>query len=181
MSTKNLVPCLWRYPDFKVNRRFLTEEEMWMDYIIPDGYDDKGRPFVLPTNSTINWGLKEITPIYDCLHDDIENGQDYKHYHQDTRWDLLDEQLLNFKIVHNIRPIPKDYLGIIHLKLNKIHELEQYPTPNNMIPNYSQVKLNCLKCPHRGYDLSNVKPDELGIIICPLHGTKIRAKSKKVV
>lgn len=28
------------------------------------------------------------------------------------------------------------------------------------------------KCPHRGYDISQVSPDKNGIITCPLHGLK---------
>ena len=47
----------------------------------------------------------------------------------------------------------------------------------------SKLKHKCIhkgKCPHRGYDLSNVDPID-NQIHCPLHGLIFDAETKKII
>lgn len=50
---------------------------------------------------------------------------------------------------------------------------------------HDAFKGTCLKngkiCPHKGYDVSQVKPDKNGNIVCPLHGLSFNIKTGKNV
>lgn len=171
------VLCLWRDANrHPTKRRFLTEEEMWMDLIIPEGYDDTGRPFFI---EPVPYKL-EIVPIYDCEHDDKESGQDYKHYHRDYRYKVPEELLGRYKVGSDPRPQLKDYEGILMLNLELVSAYDYSYTSNSMIPSYTGMKLNCKTCPHRGFNLENTKAVN-GIIKCPLHGTKIDEETLIVI
>jgi len=74
--------------------------------------------------------------------------------------------------------------------LYKIREEHTSRTPVQLI-RQSKLKHNCIhkgKCPHRGFDLSNVTPtlegigrDAIEVITCPLHSLKFNATTKQLI
>lgn len=108
---------------------------------------------------------KTIIPLIDHPHSDIENGQDKVHYHINTKY--IDKTVFDLRIslpLNNNQKLEYRYL-------KKVRDNEVVKTPVKLISK-SKLKHKCIhkgKCPHRGYDLSNEKPNEKGIITCPLH------------
>lgn len=88
-----------------------------------------------------------------------------------------------FYFVDKIRPeIDKDG-RLEYLELPVINEHFSGITPVGAITNV-KLKHKCIhkgKCPHRGYDLSQVNPDRDGKITCPLHGLQFDALTKKLL
>lgn len=137
-----------------------------------------------------NFIEKYIFPIINHLHSDRENGQDYKHYHVDYRFvDLKkDENYLIAKKRHKhhlFAPHSRYDLRKEEIWYREDYKIEYYPlkcyrqefhgTAGDTTK--SKLKHRCIhkgKCPHRGYDLSQVVPVN-GIITCPLHGLKFYA------
>jgi len=123
--------------------------------------------------------FEKIMPLIDHPHNDVENGQKETHYHADVRFfDMsspdryVQELRISLPLASN-RRLEYRMLEMI----NKYH----YITPTNLITN-SKLKHKCIhkgKCPHRGYDLSNVEAFD-GEITCPLHGLKFDAETKKL-
>ncbi len=104
-----------------------------------------------------------ILPIYLNLHDDIESGQDYKHYHVDTRWNY------NYGFERN-RIIESDVKEIVYLDLELLKTEERFKTTPDLI--YKHIhNHSCknMKCVHKGFDLSNQLVIN-GKVTCPLHG-----------
>lgn len=114
-------------------------------------------------------------PVHNHPHNDIENGQPYAHYHIDTRF---------VERLSDLYPIRIDAKGAqleYHAK-QLLHETEYMPTGFGFIAS-SKLKHKCIhkgKCPHRGYNLSNIQPVN-GEIHCPLHGLRFDAKTKKLL
>ena len=133
-------------------------------------------------NKAINYELENIKPeepieeyvvVYDHPHSDRENGQNETHYHKDSRYQSTLED--HFRVVI---PLKENYY-FTYKYLEKIHKREHSPTQVNLIKN-SKLKHKCIykgKCPHRGFDLTEVKPDN-GTITCPLHGLKFNKQGK---
>lgn len=161
---KFLVPCL-------VKKELIQkdEEDLWLDL----------------TNTTTKTKLY-VLPIINHPHNDIENGQPEVHYHLDYRF-IKHKDDGNFPTIKNthslhvygneIRPTSSSGNLEYHL-LPVINESFKGITPVNLIKK-TKLKHKCIhkgKCPHRGYDLSQVKQDENGIITCPLHGLRFNKK-----
>jgi hypothetical protein len=67
--------------------------------------------------------------------------------------------------------------------LKKIRDDEKFKTGVSLISK-SKLKHKCIhkgKCPHRGFDLSNEKPDENEIITCPLHSLMFDTKDNNKI
>lgn len=140
-----------------------------------------GETYLVPTFVDLNSGHFEqgfhednkvtyITyPIYPHLHNDVENGQELPHYHVDMRFAPSGALWLT-----RIYPDQFNYVIEYHpWKMTNYHE--PFHTPVSMISK-SKLKHKCIykgKCPHRGYDLTLVKPNK-GVITCPLHGLKFK-------
>lgn len=119
-----------------------------------------------------------ITPVINHPHNDRENGQPTPHYHvdyrfvrhqADARFPTPVSHHSTHRYVENIRPLAPAVLEYILLPV--INETFAGITPAGLISK-SKLKHNCIykgKCPHRGYDLSQVAPID-GVITCPLHG-----------
>lgn len=136
-----------------------------------------------------------ITPIIYHNHNDIENGQYHEHYHADYRFIKTGENgsPLTRHSVHkfgrhgsldlpNIRPQRGIHGQIKFIKLPVVNESFSQITHPVFIKN-SKLKHKCIykgKCPHRGYDLSQVKEIN-GEIICPLHGLRFDALNGKLI
>ena len=165
---KLLVPCL-------VKREVVLKDEqlLWLD-LTKNSSDTK----------------MYVLPIINHPHNDVENGQKETHYHLDYRF-LKHNSDSNFPSIKNkhslhvfgseIRPT-KDSGDLEYHLLPVINENFSGVTPVSLIKK-SKLKHKCIhkgKCPHRGYDLSQVKPDENGVKICPLHGLKFNKKGKVI-
>lgn len=132
-----------------------------------------------------------ITPVINHPHNDKENGQNEIHYHVDYRFvkhkaDAKFPKVVNkhskHYFVENIRPQKGLHGELEYFILPMINEEFTGITPVNLISK-SKLKHKCIhkgKCPHRGYDLSQVKAIE-GKITCPLHGLKFDAVSGLVL
>ncbi len=142
-----------------------------------------------------------LIPVYDHPHNDRENGQADIHYHIDTRFKVPNELLYKYKLAPNdiariydvvefLKYITK-FLGTTNVWTdNKIkhHKLvctslrESVMTPTKYISK-SKLKHQCIhrgKCPHRGYDLTQIPPID-GVITCPLHGLKFNSITKEII
>lgn len=162
MAEKERVLCLVRLVARDQDDN-LWDQDNWMD-----------------SDDSLMGKFKELlTPLIDHLHTDKENGQFEPHYHADTRYRRSDTSGL-------VRIYPHElgiYEFIAYRDVEKISEEWGAKTPTSFISK-SKLKHKCIhkgKCPHRGFDLTNVKPDENGEIVCPLHSLRFDAKTKKLL
>lgn len=156
-----LVTCIVR-EDFTQNN--YDEQELFMDL----------KPFKSHSKKLY------VTPVINLPHSDKENGQSEIHYHADFRFlkhnndgDFPSVKNKHSKYIfcENIRPKEKIDGVLKYFVLPVINENFKSITPVNMILK-SKLKHKCIhkgKCPHRGFDLSQVKSID-GKITCPLHG-----------
>ena len=133
----------------------------------------------------------EVFPVINNLHSDKENGQDYLHYHIDSRF--IKPDLPQYKKQNKL------YDGHVMTrqrrcnfeKGEKIPELQYIPLKCfdvnvrwSVAPTgNSKFKRNCCKnnkCLHRGYELSNER-EKNGIITCPLHGLSYRKETMELI
>ena len=151
-----------------------------------------GERYLVPCIVNSSKNLKtEVTPVINHPHNDKENGQEEVHYHVDYRFvkhknnDRFPTVINNhsrYRFVTDIRPVKQKDDYIMYFELPVINEEFTGITPVNLIAK-SKLKHKCIhkgKCPHRGYDLSQVKPMN-GRITCPLHGLEFDNKTKKVL
>lgn len=147
-----------------------------------------------------------ITPVYDCPHSDKDSGQDYVHYHADYRFIPHDTHPIGNRIV----AIPinderrRDFDTIVYLghSVNRFNDRPTLDGGENLVwrllpvvdPNgfYNPTKESLIskenikpkickgKCPHKGFDLSQVEAID-GVITCPLHGLRFDNKTKKLI
>lgn len=164
-----LVPCLVRIEVEEI----LDEQELWMDL-------------------TTSFKKKKlyVCPVINHPHNDMENGQKETHYHLDYRF-IKHNNKGDFprpKKTHSnhffgdkIRPT-NNYGKLYYFELPVINEYFSGITPVKLIEK-SKLKHKCIhkgKCPHRGYELSQVKPIN-GKITCPLHGLEFDEKTKTIL
>lgn len=128
-----------------------------------------------------------ITPVINHPHNDVENGQSEVHYHVDYRFvrhraDANFPTVVNRHSTHyfveNIRPQEGLDGDLEYFALPVVNDEFTGITPVKRIAN-SKLRHKCIhkgKCPHRGYDLSQVKAVD-GKITCPLHGLEFDAVS----
>lgn len=132
----------------------------------------KGEFYIVPCIIKDNM----ITPVLLPGHSDKENGQKEIHYHPDTRFiDHAGKYFANREDYNFYVSRPRPQVGIDgildYFVLPVFNEEMPDPTQVEFIKN-SKLKHKCIhkgKCPHRGYDLSQVEPKD-GVIKCPLHG-----------
>jgi Rieske [2Fe-2S] domain len=167
-----LVPCIVREDYTQIHH---DEQELYMDL----------KPFKSHSKKLY------VTPVINLPHSDKENGQSEIHYHADYRF-IKHNNDGNFPTVknkhskyifcENIRPKEKIDGLLKYFVLPVINEDFKAITPVNMISK-SNLKHKCIhkgKCPHRGYDLSQVKPIE-GKITCPLHGLEFSSVNGSIL
>lgn len=145
----------------------------------------KGEVFLVPCMYQNKNGYEYITPVINHPHNDVENGQRIVHYHADYRFLIYEyvDDLLYVKNQHskyifceNKRPVLHVDGEIVHILLPVINEDFAGITSPVHIKN-SKLKHDCVykgKCPHRGYDLSQVRAIN-DVITCPLHGLRFDA------
>lgn len=116
-------------------------------------------------------------PVIDHPHNDKENGQPDTHYHLDDRFAGPQEHLpegheLDF--YSRFYPEQNKHYRKVVLALRAQNPLVATRTATSLISN-SKFKHKCIhkgKCPHRGYDLTNVGISPDGTVTCPLHSLK---------
>jgi hypothetical protein len=132
-----------------------------------------------------------ITPVINHPHNDVENGQIETHYHVDYRfvkhkndspfpW-VVNKHSKHY-FVESLRPVKTLSHKLEYFALPMVNEDFTGITSPSFIAN-SKLKHKCIhkgKCPHRGYDLSQVKPKD-GVITCPLHGLQFNAETKQLL
>ena len=125
-----------------------------------------------------------ITPVWNHPHNDKENGQKEVHYHIDSRFFNEKSKFLskNYLMEDNFRPLLDKNSTLEYFVLPVLKEIEDRVTHTAYIKK-SNIKHKCIykgKCPHRGMDLSQVKPKD-GVIKCPLHGLTFHEKTGKLL
>lgn len=126
-----------------------------------------------------------IYPVINHPHSDKENGQNYIHYHVDYRFvKMKDGKPKKINANHVFAPQTRynKKAEIEYHELECIREENIFGTKVSQIQK-SKLKHNCIykgKCPHRGADLSQVKPIN-GVITCPLHGLKFNQITGKII
>lgn len=148
----------------------------------------KGELYLVPCIVKQEEQKEFITPIINHPHNDIENGQKEIHYHADFRFIKLDSNGFVKRahskhfFLHETRPVKYVHGELMYIILPVINENFEYITAPTVITK-SKLKHTCIykgKCPHRGYDLSQVKPIN-GIVRCPLHGLEFCEKTKQLL
>ncbi len=147
----------------------------------------KGQTYLVPCIVKEQDEILYITPVINHPHNDKENGQYEIHYHADYRF-VKHKNDANFPTVVNkhsrhyfvetIRPQEELHGKLEYFILQVVNEEFTGITPVNLISK-SKLKHTCIhkgKCPHRGYDLSQVK-EHNGKIKCPLHGLEFNTMS----
>jgi len=142
----------------------------------------QGQNYLVPCLVKTEDKMLYITPIINHPHTDTENGQDYIHYHVDYRFvkhqsngvfPFVINNHSQHHFVKDIRVQEKIHGELEYFVLPLINEDFAGITPVSFILN-SKLKHKCIhqgKCPHKGYDLSQVKAVD-GTITCPLHGLR---------
>lgn len=154
----------------------VEQDEMWMDDVMTTPYYH-----LHPKHTTIT----HYIPVLDYPHSDKENGQHLPHYHIDDRF--IGEQTTvpeNFKQDFHIRFYPNQEPNwkMEHLLL-KAHSTHVRTATSSKLISESKLAHNCIhkgKCPHRGYDLTNILPID-GVIKCPMHGLLFDARTKELI
>lgn len=143
----------------------------------------------------------------DFLHAHI----DYRFLTQKTRDHLIEKmeesnQILKINPIHSLpisvvwpldvaKPIQISDDRLEHipenswLKVQSRQYLGPFPEyPEHIVPwhralseAYADHTLVNAICPHQGTDLSGIEPDQEGVITCPLHGLKWRARTGRIV
>lgn len=125
--------------------------------------------------------LTIIVPLVNLLHNDKESGQEYYHYHSDARYDGPQPHLDHlFDGKYKVACQPS--------RINLDAEFKTFPLikyrdeigahTDVRLLNRDSIKCNHLiddKCPHKGYDMSEIKADKDGNKTC-LHGLKFNSK-----
>ncbi len=150
-----------------------------------------GEEFLVPCIVREEGDRMYITPVINHPHNDKENGQEEVHYHADYRfvkhdkfpaWPQVKREHSKHYFVEHIRPEENIHGKLEYFILPVINEEFDAVTPRALITN-TKLKHKCIhkgKCPHRGYDLSQVKAVD-GKIVCPLHGLEFDAESGKLL
>jgi hypothetical protein len=151
----------------------------------------KGANYLVPCIVKEEYGQTYITPVINHPHSDKENGQKEVHYHVDYRF-VKHKNDGNFpttinkhsthRYVHNKRPVKGRDGKLEYIVLPMVNEDFTGITPKEFIQK-TKLKHKCIhkgKCPHRGYNLSQVKAND-GKITCPLHGLQFDSESVKLI
>lgn len=145
----------------------------------------KGEKYLVPCVVREESDITFITPVLNHPHNDKENGQHSAHYHADFRF--VKHHELSVVNKH------KKYHFVEETRLNANNKIEYFILPvinedfdgitGVELISRSKLKHNCIykgKCPHRGYDLSQVSEKD-GKITCPLHGLEFDAVTKTIL
>ncbi len=153
----------------------------------------RGEYFSVPCITREENDFLYITPVINHPHSDKENGQQDEHYHADYRFvRTIGSTNTTFPSVIN-RHSKHYFLEEVRHRISSFTKPERFVlpvinekffgiTPVHHI-SHSKLKHKCIhkgKCPHRGYDLSQVKAI-YGKITCPLHGLQFDETSKKLI
>lgn len=155
--------------------------KMGETYLVPCyrfNYTEHKNEFQLSWLDVDNYQQTTIfIPVINHPHSDYENGQKYIHYHVDFRFTNGEYEIPCYTTEYL-------YYGHVLMRINKeftpvykpfkvINEHQRFITDEIFIQKSKFKK--CIKnnrCPHRGYDLSQVRQIN-GCITCPLHGLKL--------
>lgn len=136
----------------------------------------------------IHLGDDIFYPVIDHPHNDIENGQPQVHYHIDPRFmGVYREHKYSVDCRNPAMRIREDTIlqreyFMLMYNGSQMTNSGDGITPVRLISK-SKLKRKCIhkgKCPHRGYDLSQVEA-VAGIITCPLYGLQFNSDNLKLI
>ncbi len=136
-------------------------------------------------------------PVLEPAHTDAEllPGVNLPHWHIDwrfvseslfgrtVRWHARHGYVIAYGTVIFVVESPADFAGTnitmmrepvgrVAVMRRALPEFPHLPNTYKKIRGFHRPLDRCMRCPHRGIDLSNVAPDEHGVITCPGHGLK---------
>jgi hypothetical protein len=132
-------------------------------------------------------------PIFGGLHEDADIiGFQWQHWHIDWRfasnkfmerasykWEHRYDKSFFARVVRE-----RDLADGITIKRRKcLRQMPDFPSQVEWMLELEKeyrnhVLSDCLKCPHRGANLSAMVPDENGLVVCPMHGLRWNVKSR---
>lgn len=142
-------------------------------------------------------------PVWPIDHDDRDIGFPEQHYHVDWRFvsnkdircivkalyglkcpdgpieDMLQEIILLVIVIKDVIEGPEEWPQCCYR--TRLTWPYHHRAPEKLEIKLKGAKLKCNRCPHWGFDLSTVPPDENGIIQCPGHGLCFRADTGDIV
>lgn len=152
----------------------------------------KGEAALVPCITYESGKYLFITPVFNHFHSDKENGQKEGHYHADYRFikhkangdfpQAVSNHSRHIFLSNGSRLLKVGTGKLEYFALPVINETFTGITDVRLISK-SKLKHKCIhkgKCPHRGFDLSQVSPVD-GVITCPLHGLKFDSKTKQLL
>jgi len=140
-------------------------------------------------------------PVRGPLHDDREIiGFAAKHWHRDTRFAVkqreIDSDGGNRAQIQMLRVVAEDKTtGEVRYLLRRClsrdvdfpmkttssaGNVHRNPFAADLETAFEGMRLKCMKCPHRGFDLSNMKPDHKGRVVCPGHGLQWNTRTGRL-
>ncbi|MBN8826465.1 MULTISPECIES: Rieske 2Fe-2S domain-containing protein [unclassified Spirosoma] len=135
-----------------------------------------------------------VIPLMGEQHNDIEIiNVTSEHYHIDWRF----VRNRNFAIAtdtdysevigleHGIIIMPEHILRIETRRMKCKRDFRDYPSQiapwfTKLQEKYAHTTAKNGRCPHKGFDMTTIKPDAEGCITCPLHGLKWNATAWKL-
>jgi hypothetical protein len=139
-------------------------------------------------------------PVVGTFHEDkYYFGVDWRHWHFDARFISGDQE--NFILEWEMKKLPQYILGYaVHKNDVKSEPFDAPfecvrqtpvfhfdgcsdmagPLQKKLPENRRKLVGKCLRCPHRGTQLSGVE-ERNGLIVCPAHGLAFDAKTKVIV
>lgn len=139
-----------------------------------------------------SFGRDGYLPVMGDFHNDPELNVTDTHIHLDRRFMTDDEVkkslgkdsqddgiLVVWAKTYNSE---RKKFKIVERKMQCIREMPNIEGIQFVLEEiYKDTKLNCSTCPHRKFDLSSLKPDEHGNVVCPGHGLQWNLKTGCVV
>lgn len=144
-----------------------------------------GRYYLVPC---VDW-----IPVIGPWHEDAEDiGFHRWHYHRDVRFFTVDEMRpcssLSLALALVVAP---DSPPVVYRRRRMLREMPEFPLLSEsgrkidwlkrLEKRFSNVKMKCRLCPHRGMPLDQMKPDAEGNIVCHGHGLKWNVSTGQMI
>lgn len=146
---------------------------------------EEGKEYLVPCHLVVEEGyldeIKEVMVgskvfIYPLLPIHTHKNN-LRHYHIDNRFVDVNKEHSKYRFMFDGR-IPTANLNLQYLRLRCKRDFIVC-ADSTIQEEVGDMSIDN-KCPHLGYDLSQIKPIN-GVITCPMHNTKICALTKKTL
>lgn len=110
-----------------------------------------------------------------------------RQYNPDPLAVFVEDLPYGMREVRGLSDLPSDeeavgwYRQVLeYLPMVCVREFRTSMPPVSVMPDYfprlaeamGNARMKCLTCPHKGFPLAGVKPDDGGVVLCPAHGMR---------